>query len=144
MHGIDFSLGLKNVITTLSHDEHSHGKDDDSEQQKEEDDPLQKAVGTKVIRHCLESLTRNIDRLIREEKEFEKDYWVKLVQDDMRQQEIKKMMDLLKEVDFAEGEQVAGSFNYREKDKIKNIRESVDVANDFFDGKYDPKKLELR
>ena len=65
---------------------------------------MSKPVGTKVIRSCLENLTRNIDRLIREDQEYEADYMVKLVQDDLRQQEIKKMMDLLKEVDFAEGE----------------------------------------
>lgn len=55
-----------------------------------------------------------------------------------------KMMDLMKEVDFAEGEQITGAFNYREKDNAKRIKESVDVAQEFFDGKYDPKKLELR
>ena len=50
----------------------------------------------------------------------------------------------MKEVDFAEGEQIAGAYNYREKDNAKRIKESVDVAQEFFDGKYDPKKLELR
>lgn len=54
------------------------------------------------------------------------------------------MMDLLKEVDFAEGEQIAGAFNYREKDYSKRIQESVEVANEFFEGKFDPKKLDLR
>lgn len=117
---------------------------DDDESQKDEEDAVSKPVGTKVIKSCLENLTRNIDRLIREDQEYEQDYMVKLVQDDLRQQEIKKMMDLLKEVDFAEGEQISGSFNYREKDKIKNIRESVVVAQEFFDGKYDPKKLDMR
>ena len=55
-----------------------------------------------------------------------------------------KMIDLMKEIDFTEGEQIKGAFNYREKDNAKRIKESVDVAQEFFDGKYDPKKLELR
>jgi len=69
---------------------------------------------------------------------------VELVQNELRYSEMNKMIDLMKEVDFAEGEQIAGAFNYREKDNAKRIKESVIVAQEFFDGKYDPKKLELR
>ena len=48
-----------------------------------------------------------------------KNFMVKLVQNDIRNIEIAKMVDLLSEVDFAAGESSESAFKYREKDRAK-------------------------
>lgn len=99
---IDYSLGLKSVVNAINAIENKD-KPKDDESQKDEGDQ-KKVPGTKVIKQCLETLTRNIDRIRKEEKENQKDFMVTLVQNEIRNIELNKMMDLMKEVDFAEGE----------------------------------------
>lgn len=100
---VDYSMGIRSVINTLSAQEKTDNKDDDSNK-ADDVDTLSKPVGSKIIRQCLETLTRNIDRLTHDEKENQKEYMVTLVQNDIRNVELNKMMDLVKEIDFAEGE----------------------------------------
>ena len=55
-----------------------------------------------------------------------------------------KMVDLLREVDFAPSDQIHSAFKYRENDRSKRMKESLQVVQEFFEGKFDPKKLDMR
>lgn len=132
---LDYSLGIKHVLESISNsDQNSLNKtkisfhDQDSQTGKSGSLEKSQKVNTKVIRMCLETLTRNIDRLANQAEESQKEFLVQLVQNDLRNAEMNKMIDLMKEIDFTEGEQIKGAFNYREKDNAKRIKESVDVA----------------
>ena len=119
---IDYSLGLRKAVEALNASRPDKSNEDGDSSDKDADaDPLAKGVSSSVIKQCLETLTRNIDRMTNQEKEDQKDYMVSLVQNDIRNAELDKMFDLVKEVDFAVGEQISGAFNYREKDYTKRI-----------------------
>lgn len=71
-------------------------------------------------------------------------FMVKLVQNDIRNSEFDQMVNMLREVDFTEKSQVEGALRYKEKDRSKRLQEQSRIQQEFFSGKFDPKKLEMR
>eukprot|EP00356_Strombidium_inclinatum_P001808 CAMPEP_0170512514 /NCGR_PEP_ID=MMETSP0208-20121228/66892_1 /TAXON_ID=197538 /ORGANISM="Strombidium inclinatum, Strain S3" /LENGTH=76 /DNA_ID=CAMNT_0010796153 /DNA_START=1785 /DNA_END=2012 /DNA_ORIENTATION=- len=75
----------------------------------------------KDMRKQLDFLSKNIDRLGRESKDFYRDFLTTLVTQNFRDQELNKISDNLKEIDFAEAETLAGMYEYRLKDENDKI-----------------------
>ena len=53
----------------------------------------------------------------RDNQKFYRNYYTKLVLQNLRDKELKKITNTLKDVDFAEAEALAGMYEYRMKDE---------------------------
>jgi len=65
----------------------------------------------------------------------------KLVLNDLRQSELNKITDLLKEIDFAEPVALYGMFDYRQKTANERLGVEVEVIKEFRANEFDPDKL---
>ena len=65
------------------------------------------------MRKCIESLTRNIDRLSKQTKDYNQEYLVNLVSNQMKTDETMKVINIMTDIDFLEPEQIEGAFLYR-------------------------------
>jgi len=108
----------------------------DSKQNVSDHPPL----ATKDLRKKLDFLSKNLDLIDQDSKKFYRNYLTKMVSQNIRDIELKKITDNLKEIDFAEAEAIPGMFEYRFKDEQDRILVSMEVAKEYKEGKNDPNK----
>ena len=63
-----------------------------------------------------------------------------MVLNDFRNAEINKVTDLLKEIEFAEPIALYGIFDYRQKNAIERLEVEAEVAKEYRDSEFDPRK----
>ena len=74
------------------------------------------SIDSKVLKKCLHALTANIDRQKRQNPKFYNEMFTKLVTQDIRQAEISKIIDLLKELEETAPVNLKTHFDYRMND----------------------------
>ena len=55
-----------------------------------------------MLKKCIEAITRNIDLMERENKEYYQGLMTKIATQEIRDYELDKIIDLIKDVDYAE------------------------------------------
>lgn len=98
----------------------------------------------KLIRKAIDTITRNIDMMDIKSKEEYKEMITRWVKMDLREKEIKKIADVLKDIDYAEPDQLGALYEYRTNDFNEKIKIAVDVAREYKEGKLDPQKFESK
>ena len=99
-----------------------------------------KRAKSKDLKKKLDFLSKNIDRINRESKEFYRTFLTGLVSQNLRDSELNKISENLKEIDFAEPDSLAGMYEYRLKDENDKVLVSMEVTREYREGKIDPRK----
>ena len=110
----DFIFGIKEGLKKIGNASYNVSKtniklEDSDNEPKKSDEP----VSSKILKKALEMITRNIDRLGRENTNFYNNMMVKMVKQDIRDEEILKIINLMKDIDNLEADQIEGVFYYR-------------------------------
>ena len=104
-----------------------------------EKDLLADGVSSNILRLCIEAMSRNANHMGEESAKFQKRLMQKRVTEQIRHDELKKTIEILREVDQEPG-LVKQQVEYKLGEKNDEIRAQVVVANEYHSGKFDPKK----
>lgn len=100
------------------------------------------ATNPVLLRKCIESLNKNIDRIDRESQKYYKEMMIKMVTQDLRDQELKKTIEVLKELEY----QVPSKLPQEFDNMMSEIREqnaiATQVAHEYHSGRFDFSKLQ--
>jgi UDP-N-acetyl-D-mannosaminuronate dehydrogenase len=75
-----------------------------------------KAEKKQLLQKALGNLTRNIDKIELQSKQYYKNMMTKLVLQNLRDAELVKLSEAFKEIDYADINQLQNLFEYRNKD----------------------------
>ena len=75
-----------------------------------------KAEKKQLLQKALGNLTRNIDKIELQSKQYYKNMMTKLVLQNLRDAELVKLSEAFKEIDYADIDQLQNLFEYRNKD----------------------------
>ena len=98
----------------------------------------------KLIRRAIDNITKNIDQLELKSREEYKDMYTKFVKLDLRETQLNRISELLKDIDYAEPVQIPALYEYRNRDEQDKIKIALESAKEHKEGKLDPKQFEKR
>lgn len=84
-----------------------------------------------------------IDFMERKNKPYYQELLTKMVQQNIRDEELLKLTDALKEIDYSEPDQLMTLFDYHDQNMIEKTKTALDVAKEYKEGKLDPYKFKL-
>lgn len=96
----------------------------------------------KVLRKDIETLARHVDHIHATDSKIYRNMMHKLVLNELRQDELNKVTDLLKEIEFAEPVALYGMFDYRQRTNNERLGVEVEVIKEFRANEFDPNKLQ--
>jgi hypothetical protein len=85
---------------------------------------------SKEIRQELDFITRNIDRLSKQSKKDKNSFVTAMVINDLRDNEINRVTDMLRQIDAVGPELLEQVFKYKEKEDMAQLVESMEVARE--------------
>ena len=97
-----------------------------------------------MFKKAVENIIRNIDIMGRQKKEFYQDMFTKMVQQDVRDEELKKLHDFMKEVDYAEPGRIFPLYENRMNELQELEVIAQEVAKEYKEGKTDPNNTNFR
>lgn len=95
-------------------------------------------ISSEVIKRCIEAMSRNIDNMNRKSAQFYHKLMTKRVIEEIREEELKKVIEVLRNIDQAP-EQLYQVIGYRMKEKNEETLAAAEVAKEYHMGKFDPK-----
>lgn len=122
----DFVLGPKAVIRQFT------GQDDVDETQ---------CGNSVLLKKCIDAITKNIDRIDRESKSHYKEMLTRMVAQDIRDQELKKTMEVLKELESQVPSRLPTDFNTKMAELREQCQIAEQVAMEYHTGRFDFSKL---
>ena len=79
----------------------------------------------------------------RKNSSFYKEMLTKMVTQNIRDEQMLKLADALKEIDYSEPEQIISMFEYHNNDANERTMIALDVAKEYREGKLDPHKVKM-
>lgn len=96
----------------------------------------------KLTRRAIENITKNIDQIEMRSKREYKEMLTNQIELHARDEQMQKVTDILKDIDYADPDQLYALYHYRVKDENDKIKTAREVAKEFHEGKFDPNKKE--
>ena len=100
----DYLMGLPHVVKMLNKSskrgDSKASRTNDSEPKKEEEDQYGAGISSKVIKKCIEAMSKNIDHMIRQNDVYYHGLMTKRVIEQIRHDELSRVTESLKEIDL--------------------------------------------
>ena len=94
-----------------------------------------------VIKQKLEGITRVINQTLIQSKADAQEQIAKQVLNNFRNEELQRISDTFREIDFAEPNTFSTMYYYKANDADEKLQIQLDVTDEYKDGKLDPNKF---
>ena len=96
------------------------------------------------MRKSIEKLIKAIDHTEKISKDYYKEMLTKFVMQQIKNQQIQKLTETFKEIDFVEPGQLINYFGYKTNDQNEQIRQIIEVIKEYREGKNDPNRFKKK